>query len=276
MRFSTLIGIILGLAAILGAFYIEGGNFTKLVLPAPLMIVIGGTLMAGLASSSWKTFSKIFLLIWKCCFPPKVEKQNISLQIIGFSLITRKLGMLALEDKLNKAEHPYLKKFFQVGLDGGDTESLTEIFEMEVEGITMRHNENIAFFNKLGGLSPTMGIIGTVMGLISTMSEAGGDGDANKLIISISVAFLATLWGIMLANIVWIPIADKLQTIHNDEIEVLNLIFNGAKSIFNGDTPTVVVTKLSSCYSLSEQNNFQRNAKTFIEKQRKLLNVTGY
>jgi len=273
MRFSTLIGIILGLASILGAFYLEGGDFVKLVLPAPLMIVIGGTLMAGLASSSWKTFSKIFLLIWKCCFPPKLEKQKISMQIIDFSLITRKFGMLALEDKLNKVEHPYLKKLFQVGLDGGDADALTEILEMELEGITMRHNENIAFFNKLGALSPTMGIIGTVMGLISTMSEAGGDGDANKLIVSISVAFLATLWGIMLANIVWIPVADKLQTLHNEELEILNLIFNGAKSVFNGDTPTVVISKLSSCYAMSEQLKFQREVKTFMDRQRKLMGI---
>ena len=273
MRFSTLIGIILGLVCILGAFYLEGGDFVKLVLPAPLIIVIGGTLMAGLASTSWKTFSKIFLLIWKSFFPPRVDKQKISHQIIEFSLVTRKLGMLALEDKLNKVEHPYLKKLFQVGLDGGDAESLTEVFEMETEGITIRHNENIGFFNKLGGLSPTMGIIGTVMGLISTMSEAGGDGDANKLILSISVAFLATLWGIMLANVVWIPIADKLQTIHNDEMEILTLIFNGAKSVFSGDSPLVVLSKLSSCYPLSEQSNFQRTTKTFIERQRKLLKM---
>jgi chemotaxis protein MotA len=273
MRFSTLIGIILGLAAILGAFYIDKGDFTKLILPAPILIVVGGTLMAGLASSSWKVFSRMFLLMWKCFFPPKLEKQKIAFQLIEFSLITRKYGMLALEDKLNKAEHPYIKKLFQIGLDGGDGDALSEIFEMELEGINMRHSENIAFFNKLGGLSPTMGIIGTVMGLISTMTEAGNEGDANKLILSISVAFLATLWGITLANMVWIPIADRLQTIHNTETEMLNLIFNGAKSVVSGDSPLVVLSKLSSCYPLSEQARFQREAQQFISRQRKLLKI---
>lgn len=124
------------------------------------------------------------------------------MQIIDFSLLTRKLGMLALEGKLKNVEHPYIRKIFQVGLDGADVDTLTDIYEAEVDGMNYRHNENIALFHKLGALSPTMGIIGTVMGLISTMSEAGADGDANKLILSISVAFLATLWGITLANIV--------------------------------------------------------------------------
>jgi len=273
MRFSTLIGIILGLAAILGAFYIEGGAFEKLILPAPLLIVIGGTLMAGLASSSWKIFSRIFTLIWKCFFPPKLDKQKIALQIVEFSLITRKFGMLTLENKLSKVENLYLKKFFQIGVDGGDDVTLTENYEMEVDGITMRHSENISFFNKLGGLSPTMGIIGTVLGLITTMAAASKDAEAETLIANIAVAFLATLWGITLANVVWIPIADKLQTIHNEELDVLNMIFNGAKSVFTGDSPLVVISKLSSSYPLSEQDHFQRTAKAFSEKQRKLLKV---
>ncbi|MCL2039401.1 MAG: MotA/TolQ/ExbB proton channel family protein [Bacteroidetes bacterium] len=271
MRFSTLIGILLGLAAILGAFYMEGGSFSKLILPAPLLIVIGGTLMAGLASSSWKVFSKILILIGKCFFPPRLNKQKIALQIIEYSLLTRKFGMLTLEDKLVKAENLYLKKFFQIGLDGGDGETLTENYEMEVEGITMRHGENISLFNKLGGLSPTMGIIGTVLGLITTMGAAAENADADALIANIAVAFLATLWGIALANVVWIPIADKLQTIHNDEMDVLTMIYNGAKSVFTGDSPLVVISKLSSSYPLSEQAQFQRTAKSFADKQRKLL-----
>ena len=271
LRFSTLIGIILGLAAILGAFYMEGGAFAKLILPAPLLIVIGGTLMAGLASSSWEVFSKMFLLIWKCFFPPELDKKKIALQIVEYSLIIRKFGVLSLEDKLGKIENIYLKKFFQIGLDGGDDVAITENYEMDIEGITMRHSENIAFFNKLGGLSPTMGIIGTVLGLITTMGAAAEDANANTLIANIAVAFLATLWGITLANVVWIPIADRLQTIHNDEINIINMIFNGTKSIFAGDSPLVVISKLSSSYPLSDQAQFQRNAKSFVDKQKKLL-----
>jgi len=126
-------------------------------------------------------------------FPPKFNKEKISIQIIDFAIQTRKFGMLVLEEKLKKTEHPYIKKLFQVGIDGADIETISSIYSLELSGINYRHNENIALFHKLGGLSPTMGIIGTVMGLISTMSEAGTAGDANQLILSISVAFLATL-----------------------------------------------------------------------------------
>jgi chemotaxis protein MotA len=271
MRFSTLIGIILGTAFILGAFYIENGDFTKLVLPAPLMIVIGGTLMAGLASSSWKTFSKIFKLTYISFFPPKYDKKQITVQLVESAVVARKLGMLAVEEIIKNPVHPYIQKLFQVGIDGADAETLEEVYYSEIENIEQRHNENIAFFNKLGGLSPTMGIIGTVMGLISTMSEAGGDGDANKLIMSIGVAFLATLWGIALANIVWIPIADKLQTIHNEEIQILNVIFEGVRCVLNGEAPLVISTKLTSSYPISEQNKFSIEMRSVIDKQKRKL-----
>jgi len=265
MRISTLIGIILGFAAILGAFYLEKGDFTKLITAAPLIIVIGGTLMAGLASTNWKIFSKMFKLIKISFAPPHYDKKQIAFEIIGYSLIARKYGMLALENKLNSAYHPYIRKIFQSGVDGSDAETLEEVFTVELAGMTFRHNENIALFQKLGALSPTMGIIGTVMGLITTMGEAGNDGDANKLILSIGVAFLATLWGIMLANIFWIPIGDKLQLIHNEEVQILELIFDGAKCVLNGESPLVIASKLESTFPLSEQTQFNRDIRRFIE-----------
>ena len=268
MRISTLIGIILGLASIFGAFYLEKGNISKLFLLPPMMIVVGGTLMAGLASSSWNTFKKMPKLIMICFFPNNYKKQQIIFQMLEFSLLTRKSGMLSLEEKINSMHHPYMKKLFQVGIDGADTEALEEIFDKELQGITNRHNENISFFHKLGGLSPTMGIIGTVMGLITTMGEAS-NGDANTLIASIGVAFLATLWGITLANIIWIPIADKLQVIHDQEIDVLNLIFEGVKCVLLGETPTVIASKLISYFPLTEQDKFQKETKRFIEQNRK-------
>lgn len=268
MRTSTLIGIILGLAAIFGAFYLEKGDISNLFLLAPTMIVVGGTLMAGLASSSWDTFKKFPKLIIISFFPPNYKKQKIIFQLLDFSLITRKQGILSLEDKMDSVIHPYMKKLFQVGIDGADTEALEEIFDKELQGIANRHNENINFFQKLGGLSPTMGIIGTVMGLITTMGEAT-NGDANALITSIGVAFLATLWGITLANVIWIPIADKLQVIHNQEVNLLNLIFEGAKCILNGEPPTVIASKLTSSFPLSEQEQFQKDTRRFIDQNRK-------
>lgn len=271
MRMSTLIGILLGIASIIIAFFIEQGDFTKLILPAPMIIVIGGTLMAGLASTSWNTFRKMPTLINIAFFPPKYDKKAIILQMIEFSLITRKLGMLALESKMNSTRHPYVKKIFQVNIDGADVTSLEDLYSFELDSITHRHNENIALFHKLGGLSPTMGIIGTVMGLISTMGQVGGDGDPAKLIVSISVAFLATLWGIALANLVWIPIADKLQVIHNEEVNLLDLIFEGAKCVLNGESPLLISSKLASSYPLSEQDRFHRDVRTFIDKQKKLI-----
>ena len=193
MRFNTFVGIFLGFSAILFAFYIEGGDMSKLILPAPLIIVIGGTLMAGMASTSWKVFKKLFVLVWLSFFPRKYDRKFIALQLLEFSLHSRKDGMLVLEKRLRDSRHPYIRRWLQVGLDGVSLETFDNIFQLELDGLDFRHSENIALFHKLGGLSPTMGIIGTVMGLIQTMSSAGGSGDADQLVLSISVAFLATL-----------------------------------------------------------------------------------
>ncbi|MPM76307.1 Chemotaxis protein PomA [bioreactor metagenome] len=216
----------------------------------------------------------MFKLMGIAFYPPQYNKKEISFQILEYSLITRKSGMLAIEDKVNAAKHPYIKKIFQAGIDGADANALEELFMLEIEGINNRHNENTGFFQKLGGLSPTMGIIGTVMGLISTMGSASENGDADVLIYNISIAFLATLWGIAMANLVWIPIADKLQFVHNEEVEVLELIFEGAKSVVSGESTLVISSKLSSMLPFSAQMQFNREAKSFIESRRQTLQQT--
>lgn len=264
MRFNTLFGIVVGIIAILFAFYIEGGDFSKLLLPAPLLIVIGGTLMAGLASSSWRIFGRLFKLIRLSIYPPETDTKKLLFQILEFSVISRRVGMLDVENHLVDVDNRYLRKLLQLLIDAVDTETMDDIFAMDCDSLTARHREYISFFHKLGGLSPTMGIIGTVMGLISTMGAAGNDGDANKLIVSISVAFLATLWGIALANLVWIPIGDKLQTLHNAEMETMEVMYNGVRAISMGENPIIISAKLAGYYQTDEQKAFSDEAKIFI------------
>lgn len=258
MKLSTLIGIVIGLASIFGAFLWEGGSIDTLFMLPAMLIVFGGTLAAGMAGTSLNQMSKMPHLIWISFFPQKYDKEKIVNQIVIFSGLARREGILAVEKKLDEAEHPFLKKLFQICIDGADPDTLQSIVESEMSYITERHNANINLFVKMGGYSPTMGIIGTVMGLIATLAAAGED--PNTLIHHIASAFIATMWGILMANIVWLPIGDKLRTLHSDEIQLMQVMLDGVYSVQLGESPSVIRAKLTSAFPLSEQERITKKS----------------
>ena len=260
MNASTMIGILVGALSIFGAFLWEGGQIGSLFMWPAILIVFGGTIAAGVAGSSLGMLKEMPKLIKVAFFPKKYDVEAIIHQIVLFAGIARKEGILAIEHRLNNVKHPYMTKFFEVCIDGADPDTLEQIFKTEIAYITERHNANIAFFNKLGGYSPTMGIIGTVMGLISTLASAGSD--PNILIHHIASAFIATMWGIFMANIVWLPIADKLQLLHDEEIVLMQVMLDGVRSVQLGETPIVIQNRLASAFPLSMQKKFISKRKT--------------
>lgn len=257
MRASTLFGILLGSLAIFGAFIWEGGTLGTLFMWPAIIIVFGGTLAAGLAGSSFSQMAKLPQLIGIAISPPKYNLEDIINQIVYFSGVARREGLLAIEPMLKNAKHPFLKKLFEICIDGADPQTLQEIVETEISHITERHNSNINLIIKMGGYSPTMGIIGTVMGLISTLASAGSD--PNVLIRHIATAFIATMWGIFMANIVWLPVGDKLRNLHNEEMQILQVMLNGVYAVQLGETPSVIRSRLITAYPLSEQENLLKN-----------------
>lgn len=258
MKLSTLLGIIIGLVSIFGAFLWEGGTIDALFMLPAMLIVFGGTLAAGMAGTSIGQIAKMPELIWISFFPKKYDKEKIVNQIVIFSGLARREGILAVEKKLDEVEHPFLKKLFQICIDGADPDTLQRIVESEMSYITERHNANINLFVKMGGYSPTMGIIGTVMGLIATLAAAGED--PNTLIHHIASAFIATMWGILMANIVWLPIGDKLRTLHSDEIQLMQVMLDGVYSVQLGESPSVIRAKLTSAFPLSQQERITKKS----------------
>ncbi len=258
MKLSTLIGIIIGLVSIFGAFLWEGGSIDTLFMLPAMLIVFGGTLAAGMAGTSINQVARMPQLIWISFFPKKYDKEKLVNQIVIFSGLARREGILAVEKKLDEVEHPFLKKLFQICIDGADPDTLQKIVESEMAYITERHNANINFFVKMGGYSPTMGIIGTVMGLIATLAAAGDD--PNTLIHHIASAFIATMWGILMANIVWLPIGDKLRTLHSEEIQLMQVMLDGVYSVQLGESPSVIRAKLTSAFPLSEQERITKKS----------------
>ncbi len=262
MRFSSGIAIIFGFIAIFGAFLWESGTLESIFLGPALLIVVGGTLAAGLAGTSLEVMARMPKLIWIALYPKRYDKLEIIDQFVEFSIFSRKEGILALERRIDEIKHPFMRRLFVLMIDGTDPQTLQKMAETEVNFMAERHNINITLFQKLGGYSPTMGIIGTVMGLIATLAAAGSD--PIVLIRHISTAFIATMWGIILANLLWLPVGDKLRVLHLEEVDLMQMILDGTLSIQVGEIPSVVRSKLLSSLPLSEQEKYLAERATKI------------
>jgi chemotaxis protein MotA len=248
---ATVIGLSLGFAVIFGSFLWEGGHLAGLLLPPAMLIVFVGTFAAALIGTSMKTFLGMGKMVRLVLFPPEFAVRDAITTIVRFSTIARKDGLLALEKELGSIENKFMQKILRLAIDGTEPETLRLLAETEVNYVTERHAQSAALFQKMGGYSPTMGIIGTVMGLIATLAAPGGDPD--ELIRHMASAFVATLWGVFMANIVWLPIADKLKHIHNEEYFYMDMIVEGILAIQAGEVPSVIKAKLNSMLPATQQ-----------------------
>ncbi|MCX6640906.1 MAG: motility protein A [bacterium] len=249
---GTVIGLILGLVAIFGSFLLEGGAFGAIIQIPALMIVIGGTFAAALIGNSLKLVLGLPQVVRIAIFPQNLEYGKTIDILVNFAMIARRDGVLALERELQEVkDFRFLYNGMLHLIDGLDVESTKKLMEEEKEYILERHNVNASILAKMGGYSPTMGIIGTVMGLIVTLANAGED--PATLVEHIATAFIATLWGVFLANIVWLPLADKLKYRSGEESLLLEIITNGIVAIQNGTSPTLIRRNLQLMLSPNER-----------------------
>ncbi len=248
---STLFGLILGIASIFGAFFLEGGAFEKLFLIPPLIVVFGGTFAAVIIGFGFDKFKNILGLIRLAYFPQKYNLKSLINNLVDFSIISRKEGLLSIEKELDKLEYVFPQKLIHYVIDGTDSDSLQNLAALEMKAMQERHYSNIFIFTKMGGYAPTMGIIGTVMGLIMTLANAGGD--PNSLIKNIASAFIATLWGVFSANILWLPIGDKLKKCHMEEKHMMEISLEGILALQSGEIPSIVKARLISLLPQREQ-----------------------
>lgn len=243
MDIATIGGLILGIGAIVVAFLMDGGHLS-MVFQAPAMIlVIFGTLGATAITTSFTTISRIPKYLKLAITGVPSDAMSTIEQLVKMAERARREGILGLETDLKKVKDPFFKKAMQLIIDGTEMTTLRSILETEIHYIEERHREGIMLFGKLGGFSPTLGIIGTVLGLIHTLANTE---DAGRMATSIAAAFIATLWGVGMANLFYIPIGDKLRYRHNIEMQRLELIMEGVASIQSGDNPRIIRTRLLS------------------------------
>lgn len=243
MDLSTSIGIIAGIGFLVAGFLIEGGSIGSLFQLSAALIVFGGTIGAVVTSFPLKELQKVPQW-FKLAFTDKsfgISEAHETL--IRFAEKARREGLLSLEQELETVEDRFTKQGMQLVIDGTDPEITREILESNIAVMEKRHKVGISVFEAAGGYSPTMGIIGTVMGLVHVL---GNLTDPNSLSGSIASAFLATLYGISSANLVWLPIASKLKMKDKAEVSAMEMVLDGILSIQAGENPSILKEKLKT------------------------------
>lgn len=238
----SIFGLLLALFAILGGQYIEGGSVVTLMDGPAAVIVLGGTFGAVMLQSS----SKIFLLAMKLSvwvfYPPKSKLLPGLRKIINWSIIARKEGLLGLEEAADSEPDIFAKKALNLLVDGGEPDVIRASLTVDFH---TRENENLKaakVFEAMGGYAPTIGIIGAVMGLIQVMSNLS---DPSKLGPGIATAFVATIYGVTLANLVFLPIANKVKDIILSHSHYEEMIIEGIVAIAEGENPRMIESKLT-------------------------------
>ncbi len=252
MDLATILGLAVAVGAIGGAFMLEGGTLDAVFLTAPIIIVVGGTLGATTISTSMSTVVRVPTYIKLALSRPRHGFKETIERIAKLAEKARRDGILGLERTLSDIENPFFRKAVQLVIDGTEVTVLREILETEIAYVEERHKKGIAFFQKAGGFAPTMGILGTVLGLVHTL---GNTDDAAKMATSIAGAFIATLWGVGLANVFFLPISDKLRMRHEEEVAHLELIMEGVISLQSGDTPRNIRTRLMAFVAPAHREN---------------------
>ena len=244
---SMVLGIGLAVTMLIAAFIVEGGNPVKLLSVSAAMIIVGGTFGAITVSFGLPVVLKeIPAGFIRALSSVEHDQSKLVNLFVTFAEKARKEGLLSLEEDiqsdLSSDEYdPLVKRGLSLVIDGIDASAIQSRFEVEIMEFEEREKTKAGIFEQAGGFCPTMGIIGTVLGLISVLSHLN---EPEKLGESIAAAFIATLYGIGIANMVFLPIANKLKGIMKGQIEVKNLILVGVISLQAGDNPRIVKDKL--------------------------------
>jgi chemotaxis protein MotA len=247
MEISTPLGLVLTLVFLLVAFMLDEGNIGGLIRPTAAMIVVGGTIGATLTSFPLKAVLALPKLVMLSIMPPKLDFDGAIATFVSLADKARREGLLSLEEEAQKITDPFLKRGVMLVVDGVDAEVVREILESDIANMEKRHKAAFSVLQTMGGYSPTMGVIGTVMGLTLVLGSMAEDPDGIGE--KIGTAFIATLYGVGLANIVYLPIASKLKGASEREAGLRELMTEGVLAVQAGENPRIVREKLETFVS---------------------------
>jgi chemotaxis protein MotA len=242
MDLATLIGLILAVVGIVGGNVLEGGNPAALINLPGFMIVVVGTLGAVMISQPMSVMVGLPKFFMKALMGGKGHNSAETVDLfVTMADKARREGLLALEADVDKIHDAFTRKGVQLMIDGTDPELLREIMEIEADAMKHRHEGNFAALEFMGGIAPTIGVLGAVMGLMGVMAHLD---EPEHIGPGIATAFVATFYGVFTANVLWLPLAKKLQNNSKHELHALNVVIEGLMSIQSGDNPRIVREKL--------------------------------
>jgi chemotaxis protein MotA len=244
MDIATIAGLVAGLTTIIIVLIMDGGSPAELFAhPSAILLIVGGSLSATVISLPFKTALKLPKFIMQAFTTNNFDTKSTIELLTKLADKARREGLLALEEDSKKVKDKFLQKGLMMVVDGVEPEQVKEIMETTIEQMRARHKQGIGFFTAAGGFAPTFGIIGTVMGLISVLKQLDNPSALGE---SIAAAFLATLWGLLMSNLIYLPISGKLKSKSEEEVRSRYMQLDGILSIQDGENPRIVRDKLSA------------------------------
>ncbi|HTZ44240.1 MAG TPA: MotA/TolQ/ExbB proton channel family protein [Jatrophihabitans sp.] len=237
------IGVALAVVAIFGSVIMEGGNIAAIFLPAPMLLVFGGTIGAAVAGAVLRDAKSLPRQLIRA-FTAKPPQPDAAVEtLVRLAGKARREGLLALEAEAAELDDDFLRRGLQLAIDGTDSEEVAIILTSEVDTKRAADKAAAKLFSDMGGYSPTIGIIGTVLGLVKVLGHLSAP---SKLGAEIASAFVATLWGVMTANVFWLPMSNRLKRVSEAECEQMEVIIEGILAIQAGANPRLIEQKLQS------------------------------
>jgi chemotaxis protein MotA len=241
MDYTTLAGLALALLGIMGGQILEGGRFGSLLQTAAFLIVFCGTVGAVMVQTRLSTFIEGVRMGRWALFPPQLEAQEVIRQIAICGNLVRREGRLALESRALATQDAFARKGLLLLMDGADERQLRDVLQVEITGYEERLRRAARIWDAAGGYAPTIGILGAVVGLIHVMENLT---DPGRLGSGIAVAFVATIYGVGLANLVFLPIGSKLKSVIAFQVTLREMFLDGLVGIANGENPRMTQGKL--------------------------------
>jgi len=254
---SSLGGIVLAVCGILAGLLLEGGSLSQVMQPTAAMIVLGGTIGAvmlqfplSIVLAAFKSLARVFL-------ERKKDGQAVIREIVAFAQKARKEGIVSLDKDLERVDDPFLKKSLMLAIDGTEPQELRKMMELELQNREEQEEKIPMVFESAGGFSPTIGIIGAVLGLIQVMQHLDKMDEVGR---GIAVAFVATIYGVGMANVFFLPSAGKLKIRMREEQMAREMMLEGVVSILEGLNPRMVEIKLRSFLAAASQQSSHKEA----------------
>ena len=238
---STISGIFLAIGGIVAGLLLEGGKIVQILQPTAAMIVLGGTLGAVMVQFPLPIVGQAFRKLRHVFLDRSTDPKKLVNDLVRFALRARKDGIVSLDSELSDIKDPFLKKALMLAVDGIEPEELRKMMELDLENEAERAEKVAHVFESAGGFAPTIGIIGAVLGLIQVMQHLENIDEVGR---GIAVAFVATIYGVGSANLIFLPSAGKLKIKAREEQILREMTLEGVISILEGINPRILETKL--------------------------------